>query len=154
MSHASKIRRVRKLRRGIGEQRMTRKQQLDGIAAKVMREIIKSVGTENVRFVQDTAFSLTIETASPEVDRILQQHGYFCTCGGEYVHKKMRLSDFAGIGAVVSLVPNTSADRSLGQLPDWNLDLGAALPEVSEEEVSRVGKLLSSTEAVRLDDIR
>lgn len=136
MSRASQIRRVRKLRRGIGKRRMTRMQFLDLVAVRTLNRFIKTVGREHFRVTQDTAFSLVLETVAEQAERILQESGYLKMHSGEFVHKSMRLSDLAGIGATISLVP-----------------VDPTLPEVSEEHVRRIERLLHSTEAVRLDDI-
>lgn len=137
MSKASQLRRVRKLNRSIGKLRMTRQQLLDGIAARTIKRVIRAVGRENVRIMQDTSFSMSLETTSDKVERILLEEGYLRMRSGEFVHRKMRISDLVGIGAMISVVPN-----------DPNPP-----PEVSAEAVKRIEELLSSTEAVRLDDI-
>ena len=108
MSRSSEIRRRRKVRRGIGVRRLTYRQQMDLIAMRTVKRIITTVGWDHVKFMQDTSFSLEAAIA-PEreaiVEQILLEEGYLKTRTGEFVHKKMRLNDFASMGAVVSLVP-------------------------------------------------
>jgi hypothetical protein len=112
MSKASEIRRRRKLKRSIGKKHLTRKQMLDLIAVRTMRRIAKEIGRDNFKVLQDTAFSLIIETASDKVERILLEEGYLKAADRAFIHRKMRLSDFEGVGGMISLVSNKSAERT------------------------------------------
>lgn len=143
MSRSSAIRRRRKIMRGIGVKRLTYRQQMEHIAVRTVKRIIATVGWDHVTFMQDTSFSLEA-AITPErealVEQILLEQGYLKTRTGEFVHKKMRLSDFASIGAI-SIVPTviSEPDRMPGAF-GW--------PEITPEEIKAVEERLAAPHGI------
>lgn len=152
MSRNSEIRQRRKVRRGIGVARVTTSQMFDRIAIKVMRRLTQAVGCENLKLTQDTAFSLTLDVAKDRVaiaEQILLEEGYLKTHGGEFIHKKMRLSDFAAMGGAVSLVPfvNTRMAQEAIMMA-CRQPACFSWPQVSEEEVRAVKERLNAPRGI------
>jgi len=148
MSEKSDIRRRRKLKRNIGVARVTYQQQMDHIAVKTMKRIITAVGWEHVKFSQDTSFSLETEIASDRagvVEQILLEEGYLKTHNGDFIHKKMRLSDFVSIGGMVSIVPKVDMRVLQESLVDLCKQPPCfSWPKVTDEEVKAVEERLSA----------
>lgn len=142
MSRSSEIRRRRKVRRAVGIKRLTYRQQMDLIAMRTVKRIITTVGWDHVKFMQDTSFSLEA-TIAPEreaiVEQILLEEGYLKTRTGEFVHKKMRLNDFASMGAMINIVPKHQA----AVLPS-----GFRLPDVTQEAITAVEERLAAPHGI------
>lgn len=142
MSRRSEIRRRRQVMRGIGVKRLTYRQQMDLIALRTVKRIITTVGWDHVKFMQDTSFSLEA-TIAPEreaiVEQILLEEGYLKTRTGEFVHKRMRLNDFASMGAIMNIVPK----HQTPVLPS-----GFGLPDVTQEAVTAVEERLAAPHGI------
>jgi hypothetical protein len=138
--------------RGIGVKRLTYRQQMEHIAVRTVKRIITTVGRDHVKFMQDTSFSLEA-TIAPEreaiVEQILLEQGYLKTRTGEFVHKKMRLNDFASMGAMVSLVPKPDTRVLQEAIVDLCKQPACfSWPQVSEEEVQAVEERLKAPHGI------
>ena len=139
MSKASEIRRKRKLHRGIGKKAETYLQMMQRTAMRAIQRITQEVGRENIKLVAETAFSISIETSSVKVRDILLAEGYKEIQRGEFVHGKMRLSDFASMGAVISLVPKSDLE-SLTMKAEYKFDSNAWYASAAEKKTKELKK--------------
>lgn len=136
MSQASAVRARRAIKRRVGVKRCTRRELLNQITIRALKRIMRETG---VRVSHETAFSIEVDGATQRTRQILKEEGFLEAGPGNFVHKKMRLSDFCRAGISFSVMPK-----------DDSLFLETA---VTEEDVKRIGQLLGTTHAVRLDDL-
>jgi hypothetical protein len=154
MSNAAVVRARRAVKRRVGKKRCTRQELLNEACVRALRRIVKETGA---KIVEETAGSVEVDYGDERTCAILRQEGFIEAGPGNWLHRKMRLSDFCRAGISFTLVPNNapefvfdSAMLSAGKMAMKNRP---ELPEVSPEELEAMRRRLNTTHAIRLDQI-